>query len=351
MRSGEGLWFGFTKRFWLSSTILVAFTLWFINKVGTTLTLPFGFALITAYISSSFANRISKKTKIPKSIIAGIIVLLLFSALIIFCIAFIPIAIRNIYSIIRHIPQLSATLQTTVFAYVPESIQKTITESYEQLNGILINLTQSIFSHFENLSSFFAQLFTFFVITPIASYYMIKDWGAINESILSLIPKKHRITFVTLRTEIRKRLAGYIVGQVYIILFLAFFYGIALSIIDLEFGFTIGILTGIASIVPYIGLTVGFLTAMIVAILQGKTLVYMSIIVTIFITGQIIEGSFLTPKLMSSKIEIHPLWIVFGFLVCGIFFGFFGVFFAVPLTAIASVLIKYYVKHYYKNML
>ena len=311
--------------------------------------LPFGFALITAYIFSSTTDRLTHKTKIPKSIIAGVIVTLLFSTLIIFCIAFIPIAIRNIYAIIRYIPQLSSTLQNSISVHIPQSVQNTVMESYSELSDILTTMTQTIFSHFENFSSFFAQMFTFFVITPIASYYMIKDWSAINEHITSLIPKRHRTTFISLRTEIRKRLAGYIVGQVYIIIFLSTFYGCALFLIDLEFGITIGVLTGIASIVPYIGLTSGFVAAMIICILKGKAMSYIAIVIGIFVIGQIIEGSFLTPKLMSNKIDIHPLWIVFGFLVCGIFFGFFGIFFAIPITAIASVLIKFYVNNYYKK--
>lgn len=345
----DGLFFGFTKKFWLSSAVVFAFLWWFINKVGTTIMLPFGFALITAYIFSSTAERITRQTKLPKSIIAIGIVTLLFSLLIIFCIAFIPIAIRNIYAIIHYIPQLSNTLQNSVSLYIPTSIQNTVMESYSQLGDILTTVTQTIFSHFQNFSSFFAQMFTFFVITPIASYYMIKDWSAINEHIMSLIPKRHRTTFISLRTEIRKRLAGYIVGQIYIIIFLSTFYGCALFLIDLEFGVTIGILTGIASIVPYIGLTSGFAASMIICLLKGKTISYIGIVIGIFVIGQVIEGSFLTPKLMSNKIDIHPLWIVFGFLVCGIFFGFFGIFFAVPITAIASVLIKFYVNNYYKK--
>ncbi len=345
----QNLFFGFTKRFWFSSFVTLALTWWFLHKVGTLITLPFGFSLITAYIFSYPAERLSHKTGIAKGIIAMFIVVLLFASLILFCITFIPVAIRNIYSIVQYIPDFTTTLQKMFFAYIPQSLQATIIESYSQIDNIVPKITKKVFIHFTNLSSFFTQLFTFFVITPIASYYMIKDWDAINRHIFSLIPRQHHKKLLDVRTDIRQKLAGYLVGQIYIIMFFCIFYGIALFVIDLEFGFTIGILTGIATIIPYVGFASGFATAIMVALLKGKGLAYIATVVGIFLSGQVIESSFLTPKLMSNKIQIHPLWIVFGFLVCGVFFGFFGVLFALPITAIASVLIKFYVENYYKK--
>ncbi len=341
--------FGFTKKFWISAVILLVLLWLFVNKVGSLVMLPFGFSLVVAYIFNSFADKISHITSISKSIISFFIVLLLFTLLIIFCITFIPVAIRNIYIILHFLPTFANTLQEHAFFYIPQSIQKTIIDSYSQFDSIIPKLTQKVFAEFGNISSIFTQVFSFFVITPITSYYMIKDWSTINNNIVSLIPQRHREIFISIRTEIRKRLAGYLVGQIYIILFLSSFYGIALFLADLEFGFTIGILTGIASIVPYIGLSIGFSVAIMVTFLKGKSLIYIGVIIGIFIVGQIIEGSFLTPKLMSNKIQIHPLWVIFGFLVSGIFFGFFGVIFALPLTAITSVLIKFYVNNYYKK--
>lgn len=321
----------------------------FVRKVGNIIMLPFGFSLVVAYIFSSVAERLHKFSKLPISVVSFLIVCLIFSLLIIFCIVFTPIAIRNIYAIFKTIPAFFQTLQAFLSSHIPVTMHDIIMQSYSTLDETLPKVLDSIPKHLGNFSDFFTQVFTFFVITPIASYYMIKDWKTINANITTLIPKKHRITFVEIRTEIRQKLAGYLVGQFYIILFFSVFYALGLSIMKLQFGLTIGILTGIATIIPYIGFASGFITGVMVAFLQEGDVVYIAIIVAIFTAGQIIESSFLTPKLMSSKIEIHPLWVVFGFLFFGVMFGFFGVFFAIPLTAISSVLIKFYVKNYYKK--
>ena len=346
---GDSLFFGFTAKFWISS-LLVSIASWlFLRKIGSMVLLPFGFAAITSYICNTFVENISTKYKTSKSLLAFAIVFAIFFTLITFFILFIPVAVRNLLIISKILPNLIGVLQERLLVYIPEGIHSTIVESYSQIHELLPSIGQKIFTEFSSISSILAQTFSFFVITPIITFYMIKDWKTINSNITSLIPTKHRHAFITIRTEIRLRLAGYITGQINIILFLASFYGIALSIVHLQFGFTIGILTGLASIIPYAGLTCGFIVAILVAFLKGHSFFYICVVGSIFIAGQIIEGSFLTPKLMSDKIQIHPLWIIFGFLVSGIFFGFFGILFALPLTAIASVLIKFYIKNYYKK--
>ena len=349
----SGLFFGLTAKFWLSFFIISVAVWLFLRQIGSLVILPFGFSAVTAYIFSNFTERFSLKYKISKSFVAFAIVFLIFFSLVAFFILFIPVAIRNIILISTIIPQLTDILQEKILIYVPSTIQQSIIEGYQQLHEQIHEFIPSIgikiFTEFASISSILTQTFSFFIITPIISFYMIKDWHTINLNILSLIPIKHRQSFVTIRTEIRQRLAGYITGQINIILFLATFYGISLSMINLQFGFTIGILTGLASIIPYIGLTCGFITAILVAFLKGHSIAYIILVATIFIIGQIIEGSFLTPKLMSHKIQVHPLWVIFGFLISGIFFGFFGVLFALPITAIFSVVIKFYIKNYYKK--
>ncbi len=349
----SSLFFGFTTKFWISS-LLVFVGLWFfLRTIGSLVLLPFGFASVIAYVFSNFVENVSTKRKISKSFLAFAIVFAIFFTLITFFILFIPVAVRNLLIIFKILPDLVKVIQESLLIYVPATIQTNIIESYaqihEQIHEFVPSLGQKVFTEFASVSSILVQTFSFFVITPIISFYMIKDWQKINTSIVSLVPTKNRQSFISIRTEIRQRLVGYLTGQINIILFLASFYGIALSIVKLQFGFTIGILTGLASIVPYIGLTCGFAIAVIIAFLQGHSLFYLCIVSSIFIVGQIIEGSFLTPKLMSHKIQIHPLWVIFGFLISGIFFGFFGILFALPLTAVASVLVKFYVKNYYRK--
>lgn len=346
---GEELLFGFTRRF-LFSVALVFAALWlFVAKVGNVVLLPFGFSVITAYIFHGVIDRFVAKISVSRSVLAFFIVLLIFTTLVVFAIVFIPIAVRNAFLIKQHVPNILNVIDGTMMKYVPTQLHQSIVASYSQMEYIIPHIMEKVFSEFSNISSLVTQVTSFFLITPITTFYMIKDWHKINENIVYLVPQKHRGNFINIRTEIRDRLAGYLAGQFSIILFLSIFYGLTLWMIGLDFGFTIGVLTGLGSIIPYVGIAFGIIVAILVAFLQGKSLIFITIIGVIFLCGQAIEGSFLTPKLMSSKIHIHPLWVIFGFLTCSMIFGFFGVLFALPLTAIASVLIKFYVNNLYKK--
>lgn len=348
MKSNE-LLFGFTRKF-LLSVALVFLGLWFFAMtVGNVVFLPFGFSVITAYIFHSLVDKISTKFSISRSIIAFLIVLLIFTTLVVFAIVFIPIAARNALLIKQYLPNILNAIDGIMVKYIPTQLHQNIIASYSRMESLIPQVMEKVLSKSSNISSFFTQVAGFFLITPITTYYMIKDWHKINDNILDLIPQQYRDNFINIRTEIRDRLAGYLAGQFSIILFLSIFYGLALWLVDLEFGFTIGVLTGLASIIPYVGITTGITVAILVAFLQGKSIIFIGVIGVVFTCGQAIEGSFLTPKLMSSKIHIHPLWVIFGFLTFSMMFGFIGVLFALPLTAIASVLIKFYVKNLYKK--
>jgi predicted PurR-regulated permease PerM len=120
-------------------------------------------------------------------------------------------------------------------------------------------------------------------------------------------------------------------------------------IVGLDFGFVIGFATGLLSFIPYVGMIMGMSIALIVAFFQYGGLDGISsiaIILSIFIVGQVIEGSFVSPKLVGDKVGLHPVWIIFGMLAGASLFGFTGILLAVPVTAVIGVLIRFCIAKY-----
>ncbi len=347
--SGDDLFFGFTKKFLISLALVCAFLWFFITKVGDVIIPPFIFSVITAYLCSNIVDKLTKRFELSRGLIAMSMVLVMFAGLIIFAVIFIPIALRNATLIKEYLPAIFSTLDGLFVKYLPSQIHQSLLAGYTQLEAFIPQIAIRIFGQLDNISSILTHVIGFFLVTPVTTFYMIKDWHKINDGILRLVPVAHRLNVIKIRTEIRQRLAGYLAGQLTIIMFLSVFYGISLWIAGLQFGFTIGVLTGIASIIPYAGIAIGVVVSVLVAFLSYKSMAMVGIILIIFAIGQIIEGGFLTPKLMSSRINIHPLWVIFGFLTFSVLFGFLGVLFALPLTAIASVLIKFYVENFYNK--
>jgi predicted PurR-regulated permease PerM len=139
--------------------------------------------------------------------------------------------------------------------------------------------------------------------------------------------------------RIDQKLSGFVRGQITVALMLGTLYALALMIAGLNYGFLIGIISGVLSIIPLVGSTVGLLMAVLVAWFQtGGEWVFVGGIAAIFLVGQMIEGNILTPKLVGDSVGLHPLWVMFALMAGAALFGILGMLLAVPVAAIVGVL-------------
>lgn len=196
-----------------------------------------------------------------------------------------------------------------------------------------------------------ANLLSLLIITPIVSFYLLHDWDRIVAKANDLLPRAHADTIREQLGLIDETLAGFVRGQVTVCLILGAFYGVALSIVGLEFGFVIGFVTGLVSFVPFFGMLFGFVIGMGVAIAQFDSPVHIGLVAAVFLVGQVVEGNFLTPKLVGERVGLHPVWVIFGLLAGGALFGFIGVLLAVPMAAVIGVLVRFGVARYLESPL
>ncbi|MCG8543975.1 MAG: AI-2E family transporter, partial [Alphaproteobacteria bacterium] len=129
------------------------------------------------------------------------------------------------------------------------------------------------------------------------------------------------------------------------------FYGIGLSLVGLQFGLVIGFGTGLVSFVPYFGMLIGFVVGMVLAIVQFDTILPIAMVAAVFGVGQVIEGNFLTPKLVGDRVNLHAVWIIFALLAGGALFGFVGVLLAIPIAAVIGVLVRFSLSRYLDSTL
>jgi predicted PurR-regulated permease PerM len=175
----------------------------------------------------------------------------------------------------------------------------------------------------------------------------MKEWPNILNWAQGIVPRDHLQNVCSLANQIDKKISGFVRGQITICLALGFVYAVALSVAGLKYGFVIGIGTGVLSIIPFVGSTLGLVTSVAVAFLQtGGDLTFVGIIACIFFAGQFIEGNFVTPKLMGDSVGLHPLWIIFALMAGGSLMGLVGMFLAVPVAASIGVLVSFGVSQY-----
>lgn len=196
-----------------------------------------------------------------------------------------------------------------------------------------------------------ANVLSLLVITPIVSFYLLRDWDRIVAKVDGWLPRAHAETIREQFREIDRTLAGFVRGQVTVCLLLGMFYGIGLFLVGLDFGFLVGFFTGLVSFVPFFGMLLGFVVGMALAIAQFGDLLQIGLVAAVFVAGQVIEGNFLTPKMVGERVGLHAVWVIFALLAGGALFGFVGVLLAVPVAAVAGVLIRFAVDRYLESPL
>ena len=200
------------------------------------------------------------------------------------------------------------------------------------------SLLRSVWSDSQALFSAFSLL----IVTPIVTFYLLKDWNRLIATIDRSIPLAQRDTVQELANELDDTISGFLRGQGTICLILAVYYALALYLIGLNHGILIGLFAGLISFIPYLGSFAGLLLSVCVAVLQlWPSWTMIPVVLAIFLSGQAIADYVLAPYLVASRIHLNPVWVMFAIAAFGYLFGFVGLLLAVPLAAAVGVLVRF----------
>jgi predicted PurR-regulated permease PerM len=178
------------------------------------------------------------------------------------------------------------------------------------------------------------------VLIPVVLFYLLIDWHHVTRHMHSLVPMKMRPAFDSFMNESDQVLGQYLRGQLSVMAAMAVFYSTGLWWFGLDLALPIGVFTGLAVFVPYVGFGLGLVLASIAALLQFPFEQACLVVVVVFGLGQALEGFVLTPRLVGERIGLHPLHVIFALLAFGQLFGFVGVLIALPASAVLLVAIR-----------
>ena len=187
------------------------------------------------------------------------------------------------------------------------------------------------------------------VLVPVVLFYLLLEWHAMLARLALMVPRRWISQVTSMAVEADSLLAQYLRGQLLVMLVLATYYSVALAIAGFDVALPVGLLTGLLVFIPYIGFGIGLLLAVVAAILQFDGLQGLIAIAIIYGCGQVIEGFYLTPRLVGERIGLHPLAVIFALLAFGQLFGFVGILLALPASAILSVIVKRLREHYLQS--
>ena len=333
--------------FWIaiSTTAIVALVL--LRQI----LLPFAVGMASAYLLVPAVDRL-ERLGINRALAAVAVVLTLVVGLVGLMLVILPALVGEIRFFLEAFPRYLAHLQALVAETSRPWLEKIMGEEIRiehssaeiaqtMASTWLDDVLHSLWSGGQVLVSILSLL----VVVPIVAIYLLVDWDRMIATVDGWLPPEHREDVRALGREIHDTVAGFVRGQIVICLILALFYATALKTIGLNHAVIIGLTAGMISFVPYLGAGTGFVIAMCVAIVQfWPDWVLLGFVGGVFLVGESLADYVLSPRIIGSRVKLHPVLLMLSLFTFGYLFGFLGLLIAIPLAASLGVILRFVIR-------
>lgn len=246
---------------------------------------------------------------------------------------------RNVPNYIQNIEeQVTTLLEDDRFAQFRPAVIDVMERLNEQAISFAQNLSSSAVGWASGFISTASQILVAVLIMPFILFYLLRDGKDLKAHITKNLPTSWRQPVGTVLTDMNNQLSNYVRGQVTVAIIVALMFSIFFSIIGLSYPVTLGILAGFLNLIPYLGSFLAMIPAVILGLVAGPLMLVKVLIV--FMVEQTIEGRFVTPLIIGSSLNIHPITILFILLTSGQMYGVLGVLLGIPIYASIKVVVK-----------
>ncbi|EAQ44790.1 membrane protein [Roseobacter sp. MED193] len=336
-------------KYWGIAALVFSVVMWALGDV----LLPFVLGAAIAYLIDPIADRL-ETMGLSRSTSTAVIVVLLMLFFLLALLVLLPTLINQMIDLTEILPKAFQDLRTFAQTHFPSVFtegsraQQTIASIVGTLQGKGIELIEGIAGSAISL----LNVLVLFVIVPVVAVYLLLDWDRMIARVDELLPRDHAPVIRRLMAQIDAVLASFIRGMGTVCLILGSYYAITLMIVGLNFGLAVGFIAGLVTFIPYLGALIGGALAIGLALFQfWGDWWSIGIVGAIFAFGQVIEGNYLTPKLVGNSVGLHPVWLLLALSVFGALFGFVGMLVAVPLAAALGVVARFLVEQYLDSRL
>lgn len=284
--------------------------------------------------------------KIPR-LWAIVLVFVLISALLVWGVAVLIPNLRNQFvAFVHNFPAYLDQAEVVVNELISQPMFEAARPQFMELNNEISNRLTEFVSQYSpravdwasNFLSSVSQFFVAILIMPFIVFYLLRDGKELNPYLSAFMPTRFRPTFSRIMADVNKQLGNYVQGQITVAFIVAIMFIIFFKLIGLNYAVTLGVTAGFLNLIPYLGSFLAMIPALILGLIAGPTMLIKVILV--FIIEQTIEGRFVSPLILGSQLNIHPLTILFVLLTSGSMFGVWGVFLGVPVYASLKVIVE-----------
>lgn len=304
--------------------------------------LPFILAIILVYLLNPVVGRMEKRGS-PR--VAAILILYLGVIIVVTGLFMygVPRMVNQLETLVESIPvytdQVEGMVQNIQQSFdnstIPPGVHQIVDERIRWAELRLMGMVRQVM---DLLLALLGNLFNF-ALAPVLAFYMMKDLEHLKKWAISQVPGEWTTDVLYLAKQIDHVFASFIRGHLTVVLIVGVLTSIAFMLIGLQFATMLGIIAGLAELIPYFGPLIGAIPAVAMALLQSKWLA-VKVVIAVFVIQQL-EGNIISPKILGHSVGLHPLAIIIALLAGGHLFGIAGMLLAVPLAAIARILVSF----------
>jgi predicted PurR-regulated permease PerM len=329
-----------------ASWAAIALLSWLLLSLLAPVIMPFLLAAVLAYALHPLVERLHAR-RIPRWLGAGMAITLLMLVLAAVMLLIVPVITKQVPLLKEQVPALLDRLNDSLLPIAARfgiDLQVDVAMVRDWLRQLVAGhegeLVQGLLSSLRIGGSALAAVFGNLVLMPIVAYYLLLDWAHLVERVKGLIPPRWRASVQGFLDETDAVLGQYLRGQLLVMAVLAVFYTVALALVGLKLALPIGVFTGLAVFVPYLGFGLGLVMGLLAAVLQFQAVLGVALVGVVYAVGQTLESLYVTPRLLGERIGLHPIAVIFALLAFGHLFGFVGVLIALPASAVLLVAIR-----------
>ncbi|MBT4838109.1 MAG: AI-2E family transporter [Methylococcales bacterium] len=298
--------------------------------------------VVIAYLLEGIVRAFERK-RVPRLLAVMIVFLSFLTFLTFIIVALIPRLYRQLSQLIQQIPEMISTGQNAM-SQLPELYPDYVTE--EQIAQIMSKIQehlgamgQQLFSASDSIFLGSIMALVFVVLLPILVFFFLKDKDRIVHWMTTFFPKE-RFLAQKVWKEVDVQIGNYIRGKFWEVLVVWSITFMTFAYMGLQYAMLLGVLVGLSVIIPYVGVVVVTFPVVIIAFFQWGASNEFVYLMAAFFVIQALDGNILVPLLFSEVVNLHPIAIIVAILVFGGVWGFWGVFFAIPLATLVQSVIS-----------
>jgi len=299
-------------------------------------------SVVIAYLLEAMVTRLQGRylSRLP----AVILVFLLFLAVLVFLLfGLVPMLSRQLTQLVQQFPNYISQGQA-LLSQLPEKYPQMI--SADQVHAVIGNLSSELGTWGQQLVGWslssvasIVSLLIFLVVIPVLVFFLLKDKELLIRWFVSYLPEdRHLVSSVWL--DVERQIAKYIRGKVGEIVLVGAVTYVTFVILGLQYSALLATLVGFSVLIPYVGAAVVTLPVALVAFFQWGLGWDFGYVIIAYAVIQALDGNLLVPLLFSEAVDLHPVAIIVAILVFGGLWGFWGVFFAIPLATLVQAILK-----------